>query len=233
MRELRKSTTLFIASLIGFLALSGIYTFIFLDLRDRNAAILMMHQDLLEKEHQAKERLELERTIITTDADRQTLQSYFVSGDKAVAFLETLESYGKTAGTAFEIQTVDIINPTTQTTATSQPQGDATDTNQPTTTVKPSNDEHPSLVFTVHALGRFEDIYQLLLLLENAPYEFEFEKVTLHHLDLSKNISPTAKIEEVLPKMANIERINPASILYLWDATFTIKLLTFTPTSQE
>jgi Tfp pilus assembly protein PilN len=75
MRELRHSIVLFIIGLATFCVLVGAYVFLFLDLRTRNQAVLTMHQGLLDKEAQQKERLELERTIVTTNADRQTLES--------------------------------------------------------------------------------------------------------------------------------------------------------------
>jgi hypothetical protein len=222
MKELHRSILLFVISLAVLLALIAGYIFLFLDLKDRNQAIITMHQDLLEKEHQQKERLELERTIVTTDADRQTLESYFIPGDKAVSFLETLESYGKLAGTAFEIVTVDINTPAEGTPAVPTEGDTASETAAPVAT---ATKEQPSLSITLHALGRFQDIYRLLLLLENAPYEFEFDGTTMRKFQIMDT-----QTAETLPKISGIERIDPSSIPFLWDAQFKIKLLTFTPT---
>ena len=226
MRELRQTTTIFIISCLVLATLIGVYVFLFLDLKARNDAILVMHQDLLEKEHQQRERLELERTIVTTEADRQTLESYFISGEKAVSFLETLESYGKSANVAFEIMTVDINTKEAETVPTAEEGGGQPASAQP-------QDEQPSLIISAHALGRFRDVYQLLLLLENAPYEFEFDRVRLRHSSYEINTSATGLATDNIPKMPGIDRITPSDIPYLWDFDFTIKLLTFTPSQSE
>jgi hypothetical protein len=230
MRELRHSIVLFIIGLATFCVLVGAYVFLFLDLRTRNQAVLTMHQGLLDKEAQQKERLELERTIVTTNADRQTLESYFVSGDKAVAFLETLESYGKTANTAFEIKTVDIAVSTEATTSPTETTGEGGEA----TTQPEVKKEAQALVFSIRALGRFQDVYHLLLLLENAPYEFEFVKTRVHRLVVPQTTTATPeKPYEGLPKVPGLERIPVSAIPFLWDMDATIRLITFTPTQSE
>lgn len=224
MRELRISTILFIVSILFVFVLAGVYAFLFLDLKKRNEAIVLMNHDVVRKEQQQRERLELERTIVTTDADRQTLESYFVTGDKAVAFLETLESYGKLAGTAFEIRTVDITN--TGDTAKATAQSDEETDNKGATAAAEVKKEKSALVFTAHALGRFQDVYHLLLLLENAPYEFDFKNVRMRRL-------PDTTTTDSLPKVPGIERIAPVSVPFLWDIEFTVALVTFTPSAAK
>lgn len=226
MRELRHSIILFVVGLTTFLVLVGVYVFLFLDLKTRNEAVLKMHQELLDKEAQQKERLELERTIVTTDADRQTLESYFVSGDKAVAFLETLESYGKLAGTAFEIRTVDITVPEVAETTTAE--GEESEPAQAET-----KKEESALVFSIHSLGRFQDVYHLMLLLENAPYEFEFTTTRFRRITgINPSPDPT-KPYDGLPKVPGIERIPVSAIPFLWDMEATVRLVTFSPTQAE
>lgn len=170
MSDSRNSTILLIASFAFFAGLVGAYAFLFIQFKELHTVTMSMEQELIDKEKRAHEQLELERAITSTEADRKALESYFVSGDRAVSFLETLEGYGKLASVGFEFRTVNI---------------ERTDAGVST------------LVFSAHAIGTFSGVHKLLRLFENAPYEFNFESTNFRQLTIDTTKTKEVKLPEI------------------------------------
>lgn len=94
----------------------------------------------------------LKKTIKETEADRDTLQSYFVKEDEVVVFIESIESLGKKTNTTVQI---------TQAQASQDPK-------------KPS-----TLFISLSSSGTFSDVTHFLVLLENLPHDISVDKVLM------------------------------------------------------
>lgn len=108
--------------------------------------------------------------------ERALLETHFVQSSDVVPFLDTIEKLSKEAGTKAEVISVDVAK------------------------------NNPSLVVEMKAVGTFESIYKLILLLENSPYDLEF---------VSANIQSSNTGYSVSKKNSQ------------WTANFQIRLLSF------
>lgn len=129
----------------------GVYSYLYLQIKYKNTKASILIQEIKEETTKQEELARLKRTISATNADREKLSSHFVLGSKAVGFLETIEGYGKTARTTLSITTADI------------------------------DTEHNTFKITLIAKGTFTEVYHYLQLLENTPYQFQFNKITFDH----------------------------------------------------
>lgn len=112
-------------------------------------------------------------SIKIVEPQRLLLDTHFVQSSDIVPFLDTIEKIAKNVGAKTEITSVDIAK------------------------------DNSSLIVEINALGSFETIYKLILLLENFPYNLEFISVDIKNLDMDINKNPQ------------------------WVANFQIKLLNF------
>lgn len=94
----------------------------------------------------------LKKTIKETEADRDTLQSYFVKEDEVVKFIESIEDLGKKTNTIVQI---------TQAQASQDPKKAST------------------LFISLSSSGTFVDVTHFLVLLENLPHDMSVNKVLL------------------------------------------------------
>lgn len=177
----------FLRSIIGLLLalfLTSAYLFFYFKIETN-----MIHSEALAEELAAELSKEsdlskLKRTIDATNEDREKLVEHFVRAEDAVSFLETIESYGAIAGTKFQLNSADIQ--------------------------KDKNTMKLSFI----ANGTFPQVYRLLILIENTPYQFTMENISFSKVDPGPaQLSPTG---EVLPEG------EPK-----WDASFDITLTSF------
>lgn len=180
MKHVQKSILTLVVSIIFLGASITAYVIIFRDLKHKNEYISKTTGELAGETAKKQKQLELERTIQESDADRTILNSYFVPADKAVAFLETMEGYGKTGGAILKFTTVDY------------------------------NKTKDNLHMVLNITGEFVHVYHTILLLENAPYEFSFERITL---SLQQSVNSSQSKDSTVPT---------------WRADVTMNLESFT-----
>ncbi len=180
MKHIQTSILALLVAIVFLGASIAAYVIIFTDLKRKNEYISKTTGELAGETAKKQKQLELERTIQESDADRTVLNSYFVSADKAVAFLETMEGYGKTGGTVLKFTTVDY------------------------------NKTKDNLHMVLNITGEFVQVYHTILLLENAPYEFSFERITL---SLQQSVNSSEKKDVTVP---------------MWRADITMNLESFT-----
>ena len=146
----------------------------FFSIQSKNDDISALTASVADETKKADEIALLKKTIASTEADSAALGSHFISQDHVIDFLGVLDAYGKNSGTVFALDSVGI-DPDTQ-----------------------------ALDVSMHATGAFSDMYQLLKMLENSPYDLSIDKASLAH-----SSDPT-KLRE-------------------WDAQFTIELISYVP----
>jgi hypothetical protein len=108
---------------------------------------------------------ELKKTLARTEIERQSIDSHFVENDNPTIFLESLEYLGKQSGTMFTLSSVLEVK---------------------------EKDKPSRLEAGFKASGSFAQIYKLILLIENMPYEVEFKNVSLN-----AGISQTESLWEI------------------------------------
>lgn len=121
----------------------------------------------------------LDKSIKAIDAERILLGSHFAKSSDIVPFLDNIEQLATLAKAKPEVTAVDIVK------------------------------EKNILIVDFKASGSFEAIYKFLVLLENSPYEIEFQLV---------DIQKTSDSIPVDKKVSASE----------WGGSFKVKLLSFT-----
>lgn len=122
----------------------------------------------------------LDSTLMQIAGSRSSLDSHFAESSDVVPFLDTIEELGVPAGAQTEIDSV---------------------------TMGASNN---GLVVGLKATGSFDSVYKFITLLENSPYEIDFQTMDLHRSSMPDATSKNNK--------------NPE-----WEADFNIQLLSFVP----
>ena len=149
MKHIRISILFLLAALALLAAVLVAYISLFSWIKQHNETISEMQGKLASENQQAAEERKLEAIIKETSDNSATLNSYFVEGDKAVDFLQTIEGYGSYSGASVKFSTVDY------------------------------NATNQRLTMSLHIAGTFQSVYRTILLLENAPYEFDFSHIVL------------------------------------------------------
>jgi len=122
----------------------------------------------------------LNSSLAQVAGDRTSLDTHFAQSSDVVPFLNSVEQLGTPSGTDVQISSV------------------LTGTN---------NNE---LVVDLKATGTFSQVYKFLTLLENSPYEINFNSMSIH-----KSVVPTTPTT----KVSSSE----------WEADFEVQLLSFIP----
>jgi hypothetical protein len=205
-------TSILIISTATFLLSVAAWTFSFFWIKTQNQKISILNQNIIDSGKKLEEQNNLERTIEITENERKELGKYFLSSRNVVSFLEEIESYGQISNTKLEIKNVEYDN------------------------------EGETLKFKITGQGYYSDVYHLLLVLENAPYEFHFNEILFNlgskeaqsFQNLSNNksfgslatvVSNTSNTNEQILKGENITV--PVS-KNVWDSEFVITLKSFT-----
>jgi hypothetical protein len=123
------------------------YIYVFSWIKHENEYTSGLASQLSTESQKQDEERRLAQAIKETDADRTKLNSYFVSGDGSVQFLGIIEGYGTVSGAQVKFTSVEY-------TATKN-----------------------ELIMNLHITGTFQNVYQTILMLENAPYEFDFHRI--------------------------------------------------------
>jgi hypothetical protein len=114
----------------------------------------------------------LSRSVKEIEMERESLNSHFAQSSDVVPFLDTIEQLAASVGAIPEITSVDISK------------------------------DNVVLVVGLKASGNFSAVYKFLMLLENSPYELEFDSVDLQNV--SADASAGGKAENAQWKI-NLE----------------------------
>ena len=122
----------------------------------------------------------LDKAVQSIQEEKQQLDMHFAKSSDIVPFLNTIEKLIKDAGTAGQVVSVDILK------------------------------DNQGLSIGIKAEGRFENVYKLLMLLENSPYKLE-----MMFVDISK-----IEGENVGEKSTTAPK---------WEGIFKLRLISFLP----
>jgi hypothetical protein len=122
----------------------------------------------------------LDLSIAEIEPERALFETHFVPSSDIVPFLDTIETLATEAGAKSEVSSVVV----------------ATD--------------NSGLIVNLDAIGSFQAVYKFLTLLENSPYELEFDSVGLQNVTIDPGTGKNKQIQQ-------------------WQLSLVIKLLTFIP----
>jgi len=159
-----------------------IFTYLFIIIQKKNINISAISIEVYKLNQSLKEQSNIKKTLEITEGERDQLSSYFVSGDSVVSFIERIEGYALKTNTTIVISSVDI------------------------------DEDLKVLNLTLSTSGSFQDLYQLLVLLENAPVEFQFVSTSFSKVGPSGASAPESL------------QVDDSSV---WSAEFDINLISF------
>lgn len=156
--KLTNTQTRTIAALIGVLVLFGIYSTLFIVIKNKNNHISVL-QNQVDIEVRKDQRLHsIKQLVADLDKDIKQIDTYFISEDGVVDFLENLEALGSVADVSVGVNSVSI--------------DESTDTGLP----------YELLKIDFVARGSWENVMQLISLLETFPLGIVIERMQLEHL---------------------------------------------------
>lgn len=153
MNYIRKTvTSLVILSLLALIGV-GVFFAMFYRMHKQSGRTTEALAEIADQVKKEQEFSSLEKTINATEESRQMLASHFISSDRIVDFLETLEGYGRSAGSEFKLLSVE------------------------------EEKDGKSLRVSFEAVGTFASVYALAVLLENTPYHIVFDHMAVSRYD--------------------------------------------------
>src|SRR3989344_4859899 len=108
MKKFTRTEKMAIIAMILNIAVFSSCFFLFRDIQKRNSAISTILNDLGHESEKQSRYLSLKDTIEETKGDRSTIDSFFISSDGAVSFIELVEDQGRLSGattTIFSVHT--------------------------------------------------------------------------------------------------------------------------------
>ena len=153
----------------------GLYCYLFQDLKAKNQSFSIIASEIQDEARQREELLTLKNIMKSIQEDRTRLNSYFITSDEIAVFLDSLEAMGKKVGTESEVTSIIL-----------------------------AGEEKNVLEVSVKATGPFEDVFELLLLLEHVPYELDFQKISFGKI-----------------KVLGLEDV------WIWEGNFTFHIISF------
>lgn len=156
MKDTLKTKKILTITIASFLVTFALYGILFLKIRSQNQEISTKANEVAVKTEQNKTIRATELSLEKNKDDLNNIDSYFVSSDGVVEFINTLDALGSKSNTKLTIGEV-------------------------TTELDPrvKDDFKETLKFRVNATGSFEDVYYLLTLLESLPVRLRIEQVSL------------------------------------------------------
>ncbi len=165
-----------IFSVIFFLICCFIVVFLYKNIIDNRENAKVVEQQWQEESSRRENAKSLVDSIKTVESEKAILESHFVQSSKTAPFLDaivapfldTIEKLSNEVGIKTEVISVD------------------------------SPKESTSLVVSIKSTGSFENVYKLIMLLENSPYDLEFVSVDLENVNAgnsSKTPQWTANLE--------------------------------------
>lgn len=152
MKTSKKTLFLLAVAAIFTLAISGLYVFLFITVKNKTEATATLSEridELSGKESRLASSISL---LKRESANTEKISSLFFKGNEVVNFAKNIELLGEQSGTTLSIESLE--------------QGSAMNNT-------------PILDLRIKAIGKFSDIERLLMLLENFPGKFEWKTVRL------------------------------------------------------
>jgi len=207
-----------------FLAVLFAYGYFFLAVKAENQNISRLSNDIALEEKKQTETELIKTNLSHTEDERTKLNSYFVTSDHVVDFLNYLETLGTNSQTAVEITTVNLADSKDAKPAATGASAPAAPANaeqdQTAAAPAPAQPKQQNLSVELKASGTFASVYQFLLLLENVPYDVRIDKVSM-----KKGVDQTASTggspAAIAAAVANGKN--------LWQGDFIVTLLSFIP----
>ncbi|PIP68851.1 hypothetical protein CO033_01770 [Candidatus Nomurabacteria bacterium CG_4_9_14_0_2_um_filter_32_10] len=166
----------FILSVVFFIFSCFVFLFLYRVIDNNKEDSRLTQEKWQTEDIQRKNAKSLFDSIKTVETERALFETHFVQSSDIVPFLDTIERMVEKVGIKAEVVSVDIAK------------------------------DKLSLMIEIKAVGSFEIIYKLIMLLENSPYDLEFVSVNMQHLDAG-DLSISEKSQ--------------------WGAIFQVKLLSF------
>lgn len=179
----------------GTLALLGVllYVFTLFSITEGEGRIQVLTAQLVSEIERHESEQAIQKVVHTVSEQRSLLDSYFVASDDTARFLEVLEGYGKSTHTIFTLVDAKFEK------------------------------EQKTVLVSFKAQGTFANIYQLVSLIENAPYMLVIEKAafsTDEKIASRESGSSSGTIQQVK---------STAERLPIWKGDFTVRLISFIP----
>ena len=163
-----------IVSIIVFIAICFTFFFFYREI-ENNIKISEQLQADLQKEISKREEIkDFNESFKLIENEKNLFETHFVQRSNVVPFLNKIEDMGKGVGTKAEVSSIEIAN------------------------------DNTGLIMQMKDVGTFSRVYKFITLLENSPYELEFNSINMY------SGSTDLKTKESL-----------------WEASFTIKLVSF------
>lgn len=179
MKKISKQKFILIFSIIAFILSCAIFYFALRSISSKNNQASDAHARYLEKVALQEKISSLKDQVNETETDRDTIDTYFLGGEKTVSFLTYLESLLASAGVTGEISSVS--------------KNDTTD-----------QGGGPLLYVSLEAEGDFASMYSYINFVENIPYEYSIERASLV---VRKSTDPLVEDKWILSMSMIIESI--------------------------
>ena len=135
-----------------FIVLTSLVVFEFINLKNENESVQTLEQDIIQERDSLQAFEILVKSASNIKGDTEKANVFFIKRDEVVNFLDTIESLAFTTNTKVSIQSVNDKGET------------------------PNN---KILSVEVHAQGTYSNLYYLLRMLENLPFQTEIQNVRL------------------------------------------------------
>lgn len=167
---------LFLLSLILLVASSALFFFLYREIKSTDAEAEQLAANWQTEAKRRENMKTVEQSLKKVEIEKMMLETHFAKSSDVVPYLDMIEKLARDVGAWAEVLEVDFPK------------------------------DNVGLVVQVHAEGSFTSLYKFITLLENSPYEMEFNAMDLKKLDSG---DPEAKGESA------------------WSVTLGVKLLTF------
>ncbi len=170
--------TLLAIPIIFFLLLCVLFFFLYKNIKNNIEISKRVQVDLQKETLRREEVKNFNDSFKLIEKDKAELETHFAQSSNIVPFLDTIERISNSVGVVTDVSSIEVT------------------------------EDNSALSVQIKSKGSFEQIYKLLLLLENSPYELEFSSVGMYNnSDMSQKEKNNKKNE--------------------WVANFKIKLISF------
>jgi Tfp pilus assembly protein PilO len=149
LKPFKVTNIVFLLSIVFLLVSISAYVYSFNVVKSKGESTASLQKETTAFEAQEAEVGQLRTNLVTTEADRNKITSYFIDADNIVTFLETVEGYAKTVGLKVSFENVSFAK---------------------------SPDR---LDVSLKVDGSFTNLYRFTSLVESAPYEITFNNMNI------------------------------------------------------
>ena len=146
-----------IVSILFFLFTCVIFLFLYRGVKN-NIEISKQAQSNFEQEMLKRADIkDFNESFKSIEQSKAQLETHFAQGSDIVPFLDKLEDMANSVGTKSDVSFIEVAK------------------------------DNSGLSIEMKDIGSFSQVYKFLMLLENSPYEIEFDSVDIHNTDVSSN----------------------------------------------